>query len=183
MTPTESHPHLGRNPDAATESKAEPVAETSYFVFDLADSMYAVEAEKVQFIAPSVRPLPVPTAPQYLMGIVHIRGRVITVVDIKLLLGLSYEAPEQSQMNRLDQRLVVLQSQAKPFAVIADRALGLFPVREDRIERFEQNESASDETDELLEGSFEQDRAVVSILNPEKMLSVLIRRSVQSGGV
>ncbi len=59
---------------------------------------------------------PVPGAPAYVAGIIHVRGRVVPVVDLRRRFGLP--AMERS----LDSRVVVLELGERTVALLADSA-------------------------------------------------------------
>lgn len=58
-------------------------AQNSYLIFRLNDSSYAISVEHVREIITSVETSPVPGAPEYLEGVVNLRGRILPIVDLR----------------------------------------------------------------------------------------------------
>lgn len=99
-----------------------------WFVLELAGRRYALEPAHVEEVTTPVRPLPIPTVPRHFAGVIHLRGRILPVVDGRKVLGLEGDAPSDA-----DARLVVLCVSGQRWAVVADRVLGLRDVAADAI--------------------------------------------------
>ena len=59
-----------------------------FFSFMLSDTAYAVPVTAVKEVLPYEQVTPVPRTPEYLRGVVNIRGTVISVIDFRVLFGL-----------------------------------------------------------------------------------------------
>jgi purine-binding chemotaxis protein CheW len=90
--------------------------------FVLADEHYAVETAWVREVYPLKSLTPLPCVPPFVMGIVPIRGRLVSVIDLKRFLGL----PEKGLTDL--NKIVVLQDAAMEFAVLADRVIGVHEI-------------------------------------------------------
>ncbi len=66
--------------------------EDKYLMFRLEDTEYGIEILKVKEIVTMMPITPVPNVPSYIKGVINIRGRVITVTDLRLRLGLKASA-------------------------------------------------------------------------------------------
>ena len=89
-------------------------ATSSWLGFELAGQSYAVPLGDVREIVRPEAPTPVPGAPAGVLGIISLRGSIITVLDgcRRLGLGAGNAGP--------DQRLVVLQGEEEHVAVRID---------------------------------------------------------------
>jgi purine-binding chemotaxis protein CheW len=68
-----------------------------YMTFKLADEEYGLEILKVREIIGLMPINRIPRAPQFIRGIINLRGRVIPVLDLRQQFGMSaFEATEQS---------------------------------------------------------------------------------------
>jgi purine-binding chemotaxis protein CheW len=56
-------------------------------VFSLGEEQYAVRADYVEVIRPLDRWTPVPCTPEFVVGVINLRGRVVSVVDLRRFLG------------------------------------------------------------------------------------------------
>lgn len=57
-------------------------------VFNLGDERYAIDAESLGEVYPYAQPTPIPHLPPYIQGIVHVRGRFVSIVDLGRFLGI-----------------------------------------------------------------------------------------------
>jgi len=60
-------------------------------IFNAADKEYAVNIEKVHEVIRWKEPVPIPEAPDFVEGVINLRGKVITLINLrkKLKLGMS----------------------------------------------------------------------------------------------
>lgn len=86
--------------------------------FTLAQERYAVEARHVAEVSPLYELAPLPGTPVYVRGIVHLRGQMLAVIDLKRF----FELPAKGLTN-LD-RIIVLRGPDMEFGVLADCVIG-----------------------------------------------------------
>ncbi len=89
-------------------------SETQLVVFDLAAEFYGVDIGDVREIIRMQSITRVPGAPQFVEGVINLRGRVVPVVDLRKRLDL--EANEQTK----ESRVVVVDSAGRDVGVIVD---------------------------------------------------------------
>ncbi|XOV83182.1 MAG: chemotaxis protein CheW [bacterium] len=67
------------------QSESAPADSTlqQYLTFSLAEEEYAVEILKVQEIRSWSEPTPLPHSPDYVLGVMNLRGAIIPVVDLR----------------------------------------------------------------------------------------------------
>lgn len=87
-----------------------------YVVLEVGDSAYILPASDVRELETFAGATPVPAAPDFVAGVVHIRGRVVPVVDLRKRFGLP--AAERS----LETRVVVTEVGDRLVGIVADRA-------------------------------------------------------------
>ena len=94
--------------------------------FVVARERYAVESAYVREIYPLNDLTPLPCTPRFVLGIVNVRGQILSVIDIKKF----FDLPEKglSDLNKV----VILRSEAMEFGVLADSIAGtrVLPVHE-----------------------------------------------------
>ncbi|MBN2887372.1 MAG: chemotaxis protein CheW, partial [Chromatiaceae bacterium] len=56
---------------------------SSYVTFSLADETYAIDVLQVQEVLKLTEIAPVPGVPDYILGIINLRGDVVTVIDAR----------------------------------------------------------------------------------------------------
>lgn len=116
---------------AAAYSGAVKEAEEEGFIeiveFALASERYAFESSMVREVIPISELTPVPCTPPFVLGIINLRGQILSVIDIKRLFGL----PEKgiTQLNKV----IVLSSEDMEFGVLADEVAGSGRVRSNSL--------------------------------------------------
>ncbi|HEX6929675.1 MAG TPA: chemotaxis protein CheW [Gammaproteobacteria bacterium] len=111
------------------ESDAETI---EVVMFQLAYERYAVETRYVREVFRLEELTPLPCTPDFVLGIVNLRGEIVSVVDIKKFFGL----PEKgiTDLNRI----VLLESGGMAFGILADAIDG---VRELPVEAMRSSQS------------------------------------------
>jgi purine-binding chemotaxis protein CheW len=102
-----------QEPDECEQDRLEIVE------FVLADEKYAVEASFVREVYSFKEFTPIPGTPPFVLGVINVRGQIISVVDLKKLFGLL-------QKGLTDCRETILISDGQmEFGLLADAVLGL----------------------------------------------------------
>ena len=70
-------------------SEKNPTIINSYLSFKLRDEVFAAHASKVLNILEMCEVTEVPKAPEYMKGIINLRGTVLPVIDLRMKLGMS----------------------------------------------------------------------------------------------
>ncbi len=65
------------------------IASNSYLTFKLEDELFAAHVSKVLNILELMRITKVPKAPDYMKGVINLRGSVLPVIDTRIKFGLS----------------------------------------------------------------------------------------------
>lgn len=94
----------------------------SVIEFRLASETYAIEAEFVREVYPLRDIVRLPGTPDFILGIVNVRGQILSVVDLKKFFGL----PEKG-LGDLN-KLIILQDSRLTFGVLADAIIGARPI-------------------------------------------------------
>jgi purine-binding chemotaxis protein CheW len=87
-----------------------------FVIFEIDRSAYAIAARQVVQMESFGEATPVPGAPGHVRGLVHVRGRPLPVVDVRVRFGLAPAPPS------LDRRLIVVEQGGRSLALLVDRA-------------------------------------------------------------
>jgi len=111
----------GRAMELAREVEKREKDETHLEVveFLLAHERYALELDFIREIYPLKEYTPLPCTPNFVLGIINVRGQILSIVDLKKFFGL----PEKG-FTDLD-RILILRSDGKEFGILADEILGV----------------------------------------------------------
>ena len=139
------------------KDKGETLAEVCSV--QLAETLFGVPIQHILEIVGGARPEPVPLAPEFVGGLVHYRGDVLTTVSLRRLLGL----PEQEAA----QDILVLESEQGCFGLLVDSVGEVLTVSS---RDFEQNPSILDERRRVLfAGAYKLDGKLLVMLDPERL--------------
>ncbi|MDG5813709.1 chemotaxis protein CheW [Chitinispirillales bacterium ANBcel5] len=91
--------------------------------FRLLSKAYAFEAMYVEGIIHIENYAPLPFTPSFILGIISVRGKIISLVSIRELLGLT------GKSNIQEGSVIILKSETMKFGVIADSVLGFEKIK------------------------------------------------------
>ena len=97
-------------------------------VFDLADEGYGVDISAVREIIRLQEITQVPRTPEFVEGVINLRGKVIPVIDLRKRFGLTVEAESQ------DNRIVVVDIGEQHIGVIVDAVKEVLRIPTDSVE-------------------------------------------------
>lgn len=87
--------------------------------FKLGNENYGIEASKTVETVALENFTPLPKTPAFLFGLVNIRGRIIGIVNLKVLFGFTQDS--MTDMNRV----IVLENKDFQFGILADEIIGI----------------------------------------------------------
>jgi chemotaxis signal transduction protein len=151
------------------ESVAEeaPVIDTGQLellTFAIAGEQYAVDIERIVEI---VRPRPVtrvPNAEESIVGIVSLRGTIVTLIDVRS--RLRHPNAEETP----DTRIIVVDHQGETIGFEVDRVLRVVKIGRDDVEPHPVVHSS--EADDSIRGVFRHTGALTILLDFDKLLAL-----------
>jgi purine-binding chemotaxis protein CheW len=104
-------------------------ADEEYFEileFLLAHETYAIETPFVREVYPMTELTPLPCTPAFVLGLINVRGQILTVVDMKKF----FDLPEKGITNL--NKIIVVRKDAMELGILADEIIGIrnLPVNE-----------------------------------------------------
>jgi purine-binding chemotaxis protein CheW len=116
---------LAQKRDAESEEHAVCL---SAIGFKLGDETYAVDVGFVREVCPLRDLSPVPCTPPFVLGIINVRGQVVSVTDMKVLFGLS-GSPIGDQS-----RVLILSDRVMEMGILVDDVFGEQRIPVDKIQ-------------------------------------------------
>jgi purine-binding chemotaxis protein CheW len=104
---------------AQEPEKAEAAAVLEFVEFFLAHEKYAVESRFVREVCPLESLTPLPCTPAFVLGIVSVRGEILSVLDIKKF----FDLPEKGLTDL--NKVIILKSGNMQFGILADVIVGV----------------------------------------------------------
>jgi chemotaxis signal transduction protein len=111
------------------------------FKFSLDQEWYGIDIENVVEVRECPRIFNIPHTPDHVVGVINLRGEILSIVDIRKLLGLSTAALESSPHTRGakdsesagQKHIVVIERNDVRVGIIVDRASGVVRVPDSAI--------------------------------------------------
>lgn len=96
--------------------------------FLLSGERYGLEFTYVQEVFPLVELTRLPCTPSFVLGIVNVRGEIVSVVDLRKF----FDLPEKGLTDL--NKVIILQSEAMTFGILADVVIGVRALARDALQ-------------------------------------------------
>ncbi|MFN5755340.1 MAG: chemotaxis protein CheW [Planctomycetia bacterium] len=135
--------------------------------FMVADHCFAIDADLVTEVLHGGSLSPVPLAPESIVGLLHLRGRIVPVIDMRRRLGFAALSPSAVRTH------LVLRQQDERYSLLVDEVLDVhdFPA-----ERIEQPAKAVGPATDAVSGVFPGPAGLVHFLDPQRIVQSLVRQ-------
>lgn len=100
---------------------------TQYVVFALEDLRYGLHLMTVLRVVRMAEIIPLPKAPEIVMGVLNLSGQIIPVVDIRK----RFRLPEREL--GLSDQLIVARTSKRTVALVVDRTIGVLEMPHEKI--------------------------------------------------
>ncbi len=143
---------------------------TSYLTVRLASEYYALPGTSVREIMRWRTPTPVPGAPPIIPGLINQRGQILTVIDARLLLGLTAAPPDRAT------RLIWIQHNAIDAALLVDAVIDLITITSEQLTSPPVNLAGS--AQRVIQAVYQPDNDLpIAILDPAALL-ILVQEAL-----
>ncbi len=134
-----------------------------WVTFRLDNESYGINVMQVQEVLRYSEIAPVPGAPTYVLGIINLRGNVVTVIDTRLRFGLSQtETSDQT-------RIVIIETENQVVGILVDSVAEVVYLRQSEIETTPN--VGNDETAKFIQGVCHKNEELLILVDLEKMMS------------
>ncbi len=134
-----------------------------FLTFFLAEEEYGLEILKVETIIVVLPITPVPRTPEFIRGVVNLRGQIIPIVDLRLKFGM--ESIEQTE----ETCIIVVRAQGIQMGVIVDRVSEVLDIAAEDIE--DAPSFGMDVNTDYILGIGKSDSKVKLLLDIDRVLS------------
>ena len=131
--------------------------------FELDDETYGINVMQVQEVLRETEVAPVPGAPHYVIGIINLRGNVVSVIDARTRFGLS--AIERTDMTRI----IVIEAQQQIIGILVDSVAEVVDIKLSEIETAPN--VGNDESSRYIDGVVSRDEKLLILVDLDKLLS------------
>ncbi len=134
-----------------------------WVTFQLGDETYGINVMQVQEVLRVSEIAPVPGAPDYVIGIINLRGNVVTVVDTRSRFGLPYKEPDDLS------RIVIIEASEHVIGILVDSVAEVVELRTDEIEAAPN--VGNEESARYIQGVSSRNGKLLILVDLNKLLS------------
>ncbi len=136
---------------------------TQWVTFMLDKEKYGINVMQVREVIRNIEIAPVPGAPSYVLGIINLRGNVVTVIDTRARFGLpTVEINEES-------RIIIIENMAQTVGLLVDSIAEVADIIQSQIELTPN--VGNDESSRYIQGVHSRDGELLILVAVEKVLN------------
>lgn len=145
----------------ASNDSDDPILQ--WVTFTLCGETYGVNVMQVQEVLRYTEIAPVPGAPEYVLGIINLRGNVVTVIDTRHRFGLE---PGELTDNT---RIVIIEADKYVVGILVDSVAEVLYLRKSEIETAPN--ISKDDVAQFIQGVCYKNDELLILIELEKLLS------------
>lgn len=134
-----------------------------WVTFHLCGETYGVDVMQVQEVLRYTEVAPVPGAPAYVIGIINLRGNVVTVIDMRDRFGLE---PGEITDNT---RIVVIEAEKHVIGILVDSVAEVVYLRQSEIETAPN--VGNDDSAKFIQGVCHKNNELLILIELKKLLT------------
>ncbi len=150
-----------RNVAAVAASKDDAVLQ--WVTFKLDNETYGINVMQVQEVLRYTEIAPVPGAPHYVLGIINLRGNVVTVIDTRSRFGLSSAEVDDAT------RIVIIEAEKQVIGILVDSVAEVVYLRRSEIDNAPN--VGTEESAKFIQGVSNRDNELLILVDLDKLLS------------
>lgn len=131
--------------------------------FRLKDETYGINVMQVQEVLRITEIAPVPGAPQYVLGIINLRGNVVTVIDTRTRFGLPTTERDDAS------RIVIIESEEQVVGILVDSVAEVVELRHSEIDSAPN--IGNEESARYIQGVASRDEDLLIVVDLNKLLT------------
>ena len=147
---------------AATETEAGDRV-TKFVTFRLKDETYGVNVMQVQEVLRVTEIAPVPGAAAFVLGIINLRGNVVTVIDTRTRFGLPTTAQDDAS------RIVIIEAEDQVIGILVDSVAEVVELRESEISPAPH--TSNEEGSRYIQGVVSREDDLLIVIDLNRLLS------------
>lgn len=134
-----------------------------WVTFRLADEVYATEVMQVREVLRISEITPVPGAPMYVLGIINLRGNVVTVLDTRRRFGLPDKEPDDAA------RILIMEAGEQVFGMLVDSVAEVVYLKSSEIDS--SPSVGNEESSRFIQGVYSRDGDLLILVDMNKILT------------
>ncbi len=136
---------------------------TQWVTFRLADETYGVNVMQVQEVLRMTEIAPVPGAPDYVLGIINLRGNVVTVMDTRRRFRLCEKEADDAT------RIVIIEAGEQVVGILVDSVAEVVYLKQSEIDQAPN--VGNEESSRYIQGVANRDEGLLILVDLDKLLT------------
>ena len=136
---------------------------SQWVTFQLEEESYGIRVMQVQEVIRVPEIAPVPGAPDFVIGIINLRGNVVTVIDTRKRFGLPSIDVDDST------RIVIIEAQQQVIGIRVDNVAEVVELRASEVEAAPN--VGTEQSARFIEGVFSRDNNLLILVDVRKLLT------------
>ena len=132
--------------------------------FQLADALFGIDTMLVQEIIKVPEITKVYQAPEEIIGIINLRGKIVTIIDLAIKLDL------HTDVETSNRRIIIVESRNEPFGLMVDTINDVIHIDGDELDSAPANVRIAQ--GRFITGVFRDEEQLIAILNIEEIISL-----------
>ncbi len=132
-----------------------------WVTYQLEDEFYGINVMQVQEVLRLSEIAPVPGAPSYVLGIINLRGNVVTVIDTRARFGLPPQEPTESS------RIIIVEVSGHVIGMLVDCVAEVVYLHQSEIDTAP---NVSDDSSRFIQGVCNRDKYLLILVDVNKLL-------------
>jgi purine-binding chemotaxis protein CheW len=137
-----------------------------YLSFSLCNEKYAFEIQFVQEILVMQSITRIPTAPDFIVGIINLRGHILPVLDPKPIIGL--EKKELSSKDYIILTKITIQEEEHTWGILVEKVSDVIFLSHDEIDH--SYIGKEDANQNFIQGVAKKNDQILILLNPQTLI-------------
>jgi purine-binding chemotaxis protein CheW len=146
-------------------AKPQPDADVirRWVTFRLDNELYGINVLQVQEVLRYTEIVPVPGAPEFVLGIINLRGNVVTVIDTRKCFALPLHEPDEAT------RIVIIESGKQVAGLLVDSVAEVVNIQNSQVETAP--EVGTTESAKYIQGIANHSKEILILVDVNKLLS------------
>ncbi len=129
-----------------------------FVIFKLGEEHFVVETDKVLSINDMMTITKVPKAPNYIKGLINLRGSIKSLVDLNLLLNIESDKKQNN--------IIILKVDEEELGVTVDDVEEVIDIEENRLQKLDNHS-----TEANIKGIIHLEDKLLTVINIEKLIN------------
>lgn len=144
-----------------TEQKNDSLSR--WVTFTLENEVYGIDVMQIREVLRSPEISPVPGAPNYVIGIINLRGNVVAIIDTRSRFGLIPREPDDAS------RIVILEAGDYVVGFMVDSVREVVELRSSTIEPAP--DTGNRDSAKYISGLYNRDKGLLILIDANKLLT------------